>query len=90
MAPPGMSGHRWRQLVTSLRKPGAVCALCGHEIDITLKWPHKYSFTVEHVVPRSRGGDVVDARNAAPAHLTCNSSRGNRATRQRPRTSRIW
>lgn len=90
MAPPGMSGHRWRQLVAALRKPDAVCWICSHSIDIDLRFPDPASFTVHHRVPRSRGGDILDPTNAVPAHLRCNSSLGNRPLVRRRRTSRRW
>ncbi len=46
---------------------GDVCCLCGE----------RGSNTVEHVVPRSRGGsDDID--NLRPAHKSCNSSRQDR------------
>lgn len=34
--------------------------------------------TADHLVARSRGGSRYDLANARPAHLTCNSRRGNR------------
>ncbi|WP_093278636.1 HNH endonuclease [Saccharopolyspora shandongensis] len=85
-----MSGYRWRQLVASLRTPDAVCWICGHSIDIELKFPAPGSFTVHHRVPRSKGGDLLDRANAVPAHLRCNSSLGNRPLVRRRRTSRRW
>ena len=33
------------------------------------------SKSLDHVVPRSRGGAVLDRRNCRLAHLGCNSSR---------------
>ncbi|WP_405873926.1 HNH endonuclease [Streptomyces sp. NBC_00005] len=37
------------------------------------------AFTLDHAVPLSRSGDLLDAENARRAHHTCNSARGNRA-----------
>lgn len=43
---------------------GDVCCLCGH----------RGSNTVEHVIPRARGG-TDDIENLRPAHKSCNVSR---------------
>lgn len=47
---------------------GRTCWLCG--------LPGADS--VDHVIPRSRGGAVWDIDNAAPSHVRCNISRGAR------------
>src|SRR5262245_26814566 len=50
-----------------LARDGYVCHLCGqHRAD-----------SVDHLVPRSRGGTNEDS-NLAAAHLSCNSARGAR------------
>lgn len=73
MAEPGSStewgGRRVRpftQLV--LETYGTTCWLCG--------FPGANS--VDHVIPRSKGGALYDVANAAPAHRRCNYSRGDR------------
>jgi 5-methylcytosine-specific restriction endonuclease McrA len=50
-----------------LRRQGAVavCWICGET-----------ATTVDHVIPRSKGGTDADA-NLLPACLSCNSRRGN-------------
>lgn len=56
---------------------GSDCWLCGLPINLTIAWPHPSSFSVDHVIPRSKGGtDALD--NLRPSHLGCNSRRGNR------------
>ncbi|WP_371674455.1 HNH endonuclease [Streptomyces sp. NBC_00289] len=55
------------------------CWLCGHNIDPRLDPRHPMSWTLDHLVPLSRGGDLLDPANARPAHRRCNSSKGNRA-----------
>lgn len=54
-----------------------ICHLCGLGIDADLKWPNTGSYTVDHVIPVSLGGDDV-LENVAPAHLGCNASKSNR------------
>lgn len=53
------------------------CYFCGDEIKMALHYTNKMSFTVQHIVPASRGGtDTED--NFAPAHRSCNAREGNR------------
>lgn len=49
-----------------------VCALCGQLVDKTLKYPHPYSATVDHIIPVSKGGHPSDLNNLQLAHLRCN------------------
>ncbi|WP_353962212.1 HNH endonuclease [Micromonospora sp. NBC_01655] len=52
-----------------------MCWLCHQPI--SEGWParHPKSYSVDHVVPRSKGGAVYDLANCRPAHYGCNSSR---------------
>lgn len=55
-----------------------LCGLCGKPIDPLLKYPHRGSASIDHVVPLSAGGS--DSRdNVQPAHLHCNRSKGARS-----------
>jgi 5-methylcytosine-specific restriction endonuclease McrA len=77
---PRWSGDR----VTAMRRRvqrmhGSTCAICHKPIDPTLKWPDPQSFTIDHITPRSHGGAIWDIANMQPAHLSCNSRKGNRA-----------
>lgn len=55
---------------------GCVCHLCGEPIDMSLRFPHSMSATIDHVVPLSKGGTHT-YDNIRPAHLSCNSRKGN-------------
>jgi 5-methylcytosine-specific restriction endonuclease McrA len=60
-----------------LVRHGSTCVLCHQPINLAARWPDGRSFTIEHVAARSTGGtDMLD--NLRPAHLSCNSARGNR------------
>lgn len=85
------SFRRRRFVALVLRVKGSTCHLCGE--------PNATS--ADHLVPRSKGGPVWDLANAAPAHVACNSARGNRSladwfgshplpTRPRLAPSRDW
>jgi 5-methylcytosine-specific restriction endonuclease McrA len=54
----------------------STCHLCGERIDRWLKYPHLRSLSIDHIVPRSKGG--TNARsNLAAAHLECNRARSD-------------
>ncbi|MFM9681115.1 HNH endonuclease [Streptomyces brasiliscabiei] len=88
------NGRPYRRLVDWLRAQRLPCWICGHNIGYDLDARHPLSFTLDHLVPLSRGGDLLDRANARPAHRRCNSSRGNRTTRPPKaapqRASRRW
>ncbi|MFJ6810644.1 HNH endonuclease [Streptomyces anulatus] len=84
------NGRPYRRLVAALKAQGDPCARCGHNIDPTLDARHPLSFTLDHVVPLSRGGDLLDPANARAMHRRCNSQRGNRVGPQPLKTTRRW
>lgn len=91
MASNPRTGRPYLRLTTWLRSQRLPCWLCGHNIGYELDARHPLSFTLDHEVPLSKGGSLLDRANARPAHRRCNSSRGARMTTQRPqRASRRW
>ena len=77
---------RWRQfrgdsyrthLPAVIARDGEGCALCGDPIDLTLRWPHPLSRSLDHVVPRALGGSN-DLDNLRLAHVACNRERTDR------------
>jgi 5-methylcytosine-specific restriction endonuclease McrA len=88
----GRAGRPWVRLTKQVKLRalnGEPCWLCGHPIDVTLHHLDPWSFTVDHVVPLSRGGSGNDPANVRPAHRRCNLGRGNREPEQ-VQTSRRW
>lgn len=90
------NGRPYRRLTTAQRALGLPCWWCGRPIDYRLTGPaaqrSPWAFTLDHALPLSRGGDLLDPANARSAHRRCNSSRGNRTDPQRRpvRASRRW
>lgn len=84
------NGRPYRRLVAAVKAQGDPCARCGHNIDPTLDARHPLSFTLDHVVPLSRGGNLLDPANARAMHRRCNSARGNRVGPQPLKTTRRW
>lgn len=60
-----------------IEEKGETCALCGENIDLRLAYPNPKSFTIDHIVPISKGGSDTMG-NVQPAHFGCNSSKRNR------------
>ncbi|GGZ28529.1 hypothetical protein GCM10010387_22490 [Streptomyces inusitatus] len=86
------NGRPYRRLVDAQRALGLPCWICGHNIPTTVdRQRHPLAFTLDHLVPLSRGGDLLAPANARSAHRRCNSARGNRTTPRPPqRASRRW
>lgn len=89
------NGRPYRRLVAAVKALGLPCWICGHNIPANVDGRrHPLAFTLDHLIPLSRGGDLCDPANARSAHRRCNSARGNRTT-TRPKTapqraSRRW
>lgn len=86
----GRDQRAYRRKAARLKREGGDCAICGQPIDPDLYYTHGQSFTADHIIPLSQGGDLHGALQ--PAHRSCNSQRGDgtRPTRQPLITSRDW
>lgn len=86
------NGRRYRRLVAWQKALGLPCWICGHNIPPDVDGRrHPLAFTLDHYVPLSRGGDLLDPANARSAHRRCNSARGNRPTvKARTQTAMRW
>lgn len=69
----GREIRKLRQLIIDTY--GYECHLCHELIDLSISGTHPKGFTIDHVLPRSRGGSN-DLANLRPAHRQCNSERG--------------
>ncbi|WP_413775521.1 HNH endonuclease [Microbacterium sp. J1-1] len=81
------------RLLAIVCPPGSVCHLCGGAkgpIRFDLRRWHPLGPSMDHVIPRSRGG-TWDLWNLRPAHYGCNSGRRDRDIPARPGIrSRRW
>ena len=78
------NGHRQRQSWSWLRSQGRGCWICRafgrpDAIDYGLPATDPMSFSVDHLVPVSKGGSLYDRDNLDAAHKTCNVWRGNKS-----------
>lgn len=90
------SGRRVQRLLALvIAEGGDVCVICRGErgpviLDRTDPTYSRLGPSVEHRLPRSRGGSD-DLSNLALAHRACNSGRGNRmVARPNGEDNRAW
>lgn len=92
----GRTGRPYRRAAERVKKSSQICWLCGEAIDLTLDHPDPMSYSTDHIesVKSLPANDprLTDPRNMRPAHLSCNSRRGDgtRDPIKRLRTSRRW
>lgn len=79
--------NKWQASNTPLLKARifyrdkGLCQLCHQPIDLTLEYPNPMMFSIDHIVPRSKGGNHTIG-NLQASHLICNTRRGNNALEQ--------
>ena len=61
-----------------------ICGICGQPVDKSLKWPHPYSATVDHIIPINKGGHPSDIANLQLAHNRCNRLKSDNLQRIEP------
>ena len=84
------SGRERQRLLQIVAPPGSACHLCGRLIVHGLRRWHPLGPSMDHLLPRSRGG-TWELHNLAAAHYGCNSARGNKLLEPKPtRRSRRW
>lgn len=55
----------------------SVCGVCGRPVDMSLKYPHPMSATVDHIIPVAKGGGS-ELGNLQLTHLWCNRQKSDR------------
>lgn len=101
----GRSGAGWERARQRVLRTNQICQFAGNDkwppcfelIDMSLKWPHPYSATVDHpedaLVKDLEWNDprLYKSEGLAPMHLVCNQRKGD--GRQKPQghpQSRQW
>lgn len=91
-----IKGSAWNKARAKALANATHCAICGQPLDHTAPPRTRWSPTVDHIVPRSQGGSILDPKNLRPAHYGCNSRRKDGQPRRRKptpttsSTSRAW
>jgi 5-methylcytosine-specific restriction endonuclease McrA len=78
-----MSYTRNRMILAVAARDGAVCWLCGLPVAMNLSPASTIGPTVDHVLPKSKGG-AYTLDNLRLAHSKCNHARRNRTRRITP------
>lgn len=89
MVAPALKTRAWQKLRAFVIAEESICHLCGRPVDKALPGTHRWGGTVDHLVPRSRGGEVFARSNLALAHLRCNAAKRD-GRRMKRVNSRRW
>lgn len=54
------------------------CGICGLPVDMSLKYPHPMSKSIDHIIPISKGGHPSDLDNLQLAHWSCNRQKSDK------------
>lgn len=57
-------------------RDNGLCGICKQTIDIALKYPDPFTYSIDHIVPLSKGGAHA-LYNLQPAHLICNTQKSD-------------
>jgi 5-methylcytosine-specific restriction endonuclease McrA len=59
-----------------------ICGICGKPVDMSLKYPHPMSATIDHIIPVNGPGGLrghpSDLSNLQLSHLTCNRQKSDK------------
>ena len=55
-----------------------ICGICGKPVDMSLRYPHPLSPTVDHIIPVNKGGHPSDISNLQLAHRCCNRQKSDK------------
>jgi len=73
----GRGGRPFERLKAQVKAESSHCAKCGKPLYPDLKWPHRWSTSIDHIIPLHLGGEPLDPANVQATHLTCNVREGN-------------
>lgn len=76
-AQPKLNGTEWaaarKRAIASL---DAICAICHTPIDLDAPKNTPFAVEVDHITPRSRGGQLYALENLQLTHHRCNRKKG--------------
>ena len=55
-----------------------ICGICGHPVDMSLKYPHPLSAQIDHIIPVSQNGHASDISNLQLSHFSCNRQKSDK------------
>lgn len=75
---PALNTQPRRRACLEVRRTEPTCHLCGHGFPHVDQQRHRLAFTVDELIPRSKGGSATERGNLRAAHRLCNSLRNDR------------
>ena len=64
-----------------------VCEICGHPVDMSLKYPHPMSATIDHIIPVNGKNGICghpsDLSNLQLAHFSCNRQKSDKIFKEK-------
>ena len=73
----GKDKRKYLQNKKKILASQSVCGVCGRPVDMSLKYPHPMSATVDHIIPVAKGGGS-ELSNLQLTHLWCNRQKSDR------------
>lgn len=59
-----------------------ICGICGQPVDMSLKYPHPMSATIDHIIPVNGPGGLrghpSDISNLQLSHFSCNRQKSDK------------
>ena len=59
-----------------------ICGICGQPVDMSLKYPHPMSATIDHIIPVNGPGGLrghpSDLSNLQLSHFSCNRQKSDK------------
>jgi 5-methylcytosine-specific restriction endonuclease McrA len=71
--PVGRGSQAMRTLRAEVLRTATLCAICGEPLDRSPDAPRSRQPSVDHIIPTSMGGALLDPTNLRAAHIGCNS-----------------
>jgi 5-methylcytosine-specific restriction endonuclease McrA len=93
---PGIRSTAWQKfragVIADAAERAMPCWICRRPIDYSITGRHPKAPSLDHLVPRFMGGDLLDPNNVAVCHYGCNARRGavQRNRVSAPTPSRSW
>lgn len=88
---PGRSGAAWLKARKAVLEHATHCAICGRPLVPDAPARSRWSSSVDHITPLSKGGHPHAIDGLRATHYGCNSRRGDGTKRKpEPARSRAW
>lgn len=88
----GLSGRPYRRLKEWVYANFDHCLRCGRWVDLDIRFVdprHPMAPSLDHVVPRAQGGDLLSRENARLSHYGCNAAYRDGRNIRTPVTERV-